>query len=209
MKRFLSSPLNFLVLVVMLLGGCASTQLTSVWKDPAYKVHPTKVMVIGVAKMPMKRRIFEDEFVAQFKLHGKDAVASYKVLSDKKQDDQEAIAAKVKELGADAVLITRMVSKKKVKVYVPSMPYYPPQYPPYYGRWPDYYDYGYRAMYTPGYMAEEEYAVMETNLYDAVNDNLIWAATSETEISGNDQSQIKEYIGIMSKTMVEYGLLNK
>ena len=206
MKRFLSSPISFLMLVVLLLSGCVSTRLTAVWKDVAYQAHPTKVMVIGVAKTPLKRRIFEDEFVAQLKAHRTDAVASYKVLSDKKQDDQEAIAAKVKELDADTVLITRLVSKKTVKVYVPSMPYYPPLY---YGRWPDYYDYGYRTMYTPGYMTEEEFAVMETNLYDAASDNLIWAATSETEIRGSDQSQIKEYIGVMSNTMVEHGLLNK
>lgn len=206
MLRFLSGPLSFLALVALLLSGCATTQLTSVWKDPAYQTHPAKVMVIGVAKKPAKRRIFEDEFVAQLKAHGTDAVASYKVLSDKKQEDQEAIAAKVKEMGADTVLITRLVSKKTVKVYVPEMPYFPP---PYYGTWPDYYGYGYRNMYTPGYMAEEQYAVMETNLYETTRDNLIWAATSETEISGADQNLIKTYIGIMVNDMVGHGLLNK
>jgi hypothetical protein len=206
MKQFLSSPLSFLIMLALLLSGCASTQLTSTWKDPAYQVHPTKVMVIGMSKQPLKRRIFEEEFVTQLKAHGTDAVASYKVLPDKKQDDQEAIAAKVKELGADAVLITRLVSKKTVQVYVPGTPYFPP---PYYGRWGDYYDYGYRTMYTPGYMAEEQYAVIETNLYDTAKDSLIWAATSETEISGADQSLIKEFIGIMAKNMIEQGLLNK
>ncbi|NOU01551.1 MAG: hypothetical protein HOO95_08270 [Gallionella sp.] len=206
MKRFLSSPISFLMMLVVVLSGCASTQLTSVWKDPAYVTHPTKVMVVAVSKKPAKRRIFEDEFVAQLKAHGTDAVASYKVLSDKKQDDQEAIAAKVKELEADTVLITRLVSKRTVKVYVPGTPYFPP---PYYGRWGDYYDYGYRTMYTPGYMAEEQYAVMESNLYEANKDDLIWASTSETEMSGTDQNRIKEYIGIMVTNMIGHGLLNK
>ncbi len=206
MKQFFSNTLSLVMLAALLLTGCASTQLTSVWKDPTYQVHPTKMMVVGVAKNPAKRRIFEDEFVAQIKARGTDAVASYTVLSDKKQDDQEAIAAKVKELGADSVLVTRLVSKKTVKVYVPGTPYFPP---PYYGTWSDYYGYGYRTLYSPGYITEEQYAVMESNLYDANKDNLIWASTSETEVSGSDQSRIKEYIGIMVKNMAEYGLLNK
>lgn len=206
MKRLLSGSISLVLAAAVLLTGCASTQLTSVWKDPAYQVHPTKVMVVAVAKKPMKRRIFEDEFVAQLRAHGTDAVASYTVLSDKKQDDQDAIAAKVKELGADAVLVTRLVSKKTIQVYVPGVPYFPP---PYYGRWPDYYGYGYRDMYSPGYMAEEQFAVMESNLYDTTKDDLIWAATSETEISGSDQARIKEYIGIMVKNMGAHGLLSK
>lgn len=206
MKRFLSSALGLGVVVALLLGGCTSTQVNANWKDPGYRIHPTKVMVVGVSKKAVNRRIFEDEFAAQLIAHGVEAVASYTVLPDKKQDDQEAIAAKVKELGADSVLITRLVSKKTVKVYVPGMPYFPP---PYYGRWPDYYGYGYREMYTPGYMSEEQYAVMETNLYGAANDSLIWAATSETEMSGADLSLIKEYVGTMVNNMAGYGLLNK
>lgn len=205
MNRFLSGSIG-LLLGTLLLGSCSSTQLVSAWKDPTYQAHPSKVMVVGVSKQPMKRRIFEDEFVAQIKARGVDAVASYTVLSDKKQDDQEAISAKVKELGADSVLVTRLVSKKTIKVYVPGTPYFPPSY---YGRWPDYYDYGYRMMYTPGYMAEEQYAVMESNLYDAAKDNLIWASTSETEISGSDENRIKEYIGIMVNNMAEHNVLNK
>lgn len=163
-------------------------------------------MVIGVAKNPLNRRLFEDEFIQQLKARGTEAIASYTVLSDRQQDDQAAIAAKVKELGADTVLITRLVGKKTVQVYVPGTVYYPP---PYYGTWPDYYGYGYRYIYSPGYIAESEYAVIETNLYETKNDKLVWAASSETVISDSDKSLIKSYIGIMVNTMVEQGLIGK
>ena len=206
MKRLLSVAMGLGIAASLLLSGCASTQMSANWKNPAYSVHPTKVMVVGVSKKAVNRRMFEDEFAAQLKARGVDAVASYTVLSDKKQNDQEAIAAKVKELGADSVLVKRVVSKRTVKVYVPGMPYFPP---PYYGRWPDYYGYGYRDLYTPGYMSEEQYAIMETNLYEAATDSLIWAATSETEMSGADIGLIKEYVGIMVNNMAGYGLLNK
>jgi hypothetical protein len=206
MIRSLRNPFGLFILIAMLVTACASTQLTSVWKDPSYQTRPAKIMVVGVAKNPLNRRLFEDEFVQQLKSRGTDAIASYTVLSDEQQGDPAAIAKKVAELGADTVLITRLVSKKIVQVYVPGSPYYPP---PFYGTWPDYYGYGYRYMYTPGYIAEDEYAVIETNLYEAKSNKLIWAASSETGIGDSDQSLIQGYIGVMVKNMIGLGLLGK
>jgi hypothetical protein len=200
------NPFGLLILIAMLLTACATTQLNAVWKDPGYQTRPARIMVVGVAKNPLNRRLFEDEFVQQLKSRGTDAIASYTVLPDRQQDDHEAIAAKVKELGADAILITRLVSKKIVQTYVPATPYFPP---PYYGSWPDYYGYGYHYMYTPGYIAEDEYAVIETNLYEAKSDKLVWAASSETGINDSDQNLIQSYVGVMVKTMIGLGLLGK
>lgn len=206
MSRFLSNPFVMLLFGVMLVTACATTQMTSVWKDPSYQTRPAKVMVIGVAKNPLNRRLFEDEFVLQLKARGTEAIASYTVLSDKQQDDQAAIATKVKALGADTVLITRLVSKKTVQFYVPGTVYYPP---PYYNNWPDYYGYGYRYLYSPGYVAEDQYAVIETNLYESRSDKLVWAATSETVMNDADHKLIKSYIGIMLDSMAKNGLIGK
>ena len=200
------SQISLFLLVALLVSSCATTQLNAVWRDPAYQAHPSKIMVIGVAKNPLNRRLFEDEFVQQLKAHGTDAIASYTVLPDAHQDDQPAIAKKVAELGADTVLITRMVSKKVVQVYVPGTSYFPP---PYYDTWPNYYGYGYRYMYTPGYIANDEYAIIETNLYEAKTDKLIWAASSETGISDSDPYLIRSYIDVMVNNMTGQGLLAK
>jgi hypothetical protein len=207
MIHFLRNPLGYLIAAVVLLTACANTQLDSVWKEPSYQTRPAKIMVIGVARNPLNRRVFEDEFVAQLKAHGSDAIASYAVLPDRQQDDREAIAAKVKEMGADTILITRLVSKRLVRTYIQPSPYYYP--PPYYGSWRDYYGYGYNYMYTPGYIVEDEYAMIETNLYEAKTDKLIWAATSETGIRDSSQALIREYIGVMVKNMIGLGLLGK
>lgn len=195
-----------LLLGALLLTACATTEINAIWKDPSYQARPARIMVIGVAKNPLNRRLFEDEFVQQIKARGTDAIASYTVLPDKQQDDQAAIAAKVKELDADSVLVTRLVNKKTVKIYVPGTVYYPP---PYYYTWPDYYGYSYRYIYSPAYVSENEYAVIETNLYETRNDRLVWAASSETLISDADKNLIKSYIGILARTMVEQGLLGK
>ncbi len=197
---------GYLALIAMLLSACASTELNAVWKDPTYKARPAKIMVVGVARNPLNRRIFEDEFVAQLKARGTEAIASYTVLPDQQESNREAIAAKVKDLGADSILITRLVSKKIIQTYVPGTRYYPP---PLYGSWPNYYGYGYRYMHTPDYIFEDEYAVMETNLYEAKSDKLVWAASYETGILGSDTSLIQGYVGIMVRNMIGQGLLGK
>lgn len=204
MIRSLRIPVVFLLLVAVLATACSTTKINSAWKDPSYQTRPSRIMVIGVAKNPAKRRMFEDEFVLQLNAHGAEAIASYSVLPDKQQGDHAAIAAKVAQLGADTVLITRLVSKKTVHVYVPGTVYYPP---PYYRTWPDFYGFGYQAMYTPAYIAEEKYAVIETNLYEATHNKLIWTASSETGVNGSDQKLIKSYVGVMVKNMVDQGLL--
>ncbi len=202
MKHYLHNPLGYLMAIAMLLSACVTTQLTSVWKDPSYQARPAKIMVVAVAKNPIHRRLFEDEFVRQLKSRGTDAIAGYTVLPDGHQGDQALVAKEVSELGADAVLITRLVSKKIVQTYVPGTP------PLFYGTWPEYYGYGYYYMSTPGYVANDEYAVIETNLYQASSNKLIWAALSETGVDSG-QGLIQGYIEVMVKNMIGLGLLGK
>jgi len=199
----------FLLSVVLLATACgaehfARTSMT--WKDSAYHSAPRKIMVIGVSKSPVRRRAFEDEFVRQLNAWGMDAVASYTVLPDSKQDDRDSIARKVRELRADAVLITRLTGKKTEQTYVPGTPYLPP---PYYGTWPDYYGYGYQDLYTPGYVVENEYAVVESNLYDTSNEKLVWAASSESGLSGSQQEIIGAYVSGMMRAMAKDGVLGR
>jgi hypothetical protein len=206
MKPPLQNPFIFMMLVAVLVTACATTELISVWKDPSYQQHPSRIMVIGIVKSPATRRIFEDEFVRQLTAHGSKAIASYSEFPDTQQGNDAAIAAKVKQMGVDTVLITRLVSKKTVQVYVPGTPYYPP---PYYGTWPDYYRYGHQTMYTPDRIVEDEYAVIETNLYEANNNKLIWTASSQTELGSSNQDLIEPYVSVMVKSMIEQGLLSR
>lgn len=193
-----------LMFVATLVTACAMTRITAVWKDPAYQGTPRKVMVIGIARKAINKRIFEDELVRQLKARGTDAVAGYTVMDDTKQADNSVIAARMKEQGADTVLIARLVSKKTLQTYVPGSIEY---YPTYYGNWRDYYGHGSQVIYNPAYVVEEQYAVVETNLYDAGTDKLIWSASSETEVRGSNEKQIRSYIDAMVKAMADQHLL--
>jgi len=192
------------VFVVMLLTACAATQLNSVWKDSSYKSHPKKILVIGVAKVPENRRALEDGFVEQLKARGSQAIASYKLLPEIKQNDKDEIARIVKEQGADAVLITRLVGKKTRDFIVPGKFYYPP---PNYGTWQNYFYYGTDIEYMPSFGAPSRNSVMEINLYDTANDKLIWSVASETGGVASGQAIIASYIRVIMQNMAAQGLL--
>lgn len=163
-------------------------------------------MVLGIAKDPANRKFFEDEFVRELKARGVDAIASYALLPETKQKDTVAIAEKISEQGSDAVLVTRLVSKQGAQIYVPGTVYRPNIY---YDTWVDYFGYSYQALFMKDAVADDELALLETNVYDAMNKNMIWAGTSETEMLGSDQITIKATIGAMVSSMAGQKLLGK
>lgn len=101
---------SFLLLVV--LGACTSTKFSAVWKDDTYEGHPKKIMVISTFQNPANRRLFEDGLVKSLKNRGTDAVVSYTVMPDPAVSNKNAIALHAKELGADAVLINRLLGTR-------------------------------------------------------------------------------------------------
>lgn len=195
-RYFLSS----LVLALMLLPSCSpTTKLASVWKDDGFQNHPKKMMIIGELKNPGNRRIFEDEMVKQLKALGTDAVVSYAAIPERTGVDRDTITAKMNELGADAVLIARVVDKKTVSTYVPGT--VRPGYPGYGGGWHGYY------AYSQSYTVQDEFAVLQTNLYDLKADKLIWTAVSETWIMESNESLIRSFTKVIIDRLVSDKML--
>jgi hypothetical protein len=192
------------VIVIMLLTACAATQVNRVWKEPAYTARPKKILVVGVARVPENRRALEDGFVEQLKARGTRAIASYTLLPEYKSNDQETISRIVKEQGADAVLITRVVGKASRDFIVPGKFYQPP---PNYGTWQNYFGYGLDIEYIQPVVTPSRNSIIETNLYDTENDRLVWYVASETGGSGSSHSIIESYIRIMMQTLSADGLV--
>ncbi len=179
-----------LALCVFLLASCATTELTTVWKDESYRGTIKKVVVVGAFKLPSVRNSFEDEFVRQLKARGLDATASYALVPIDELSAKDFLMTEIRKTGADTALVTRMVDKKTIERYVPGEVFAAPNY---YYHWGPYFDY----IYTPGYMVTEEYAYAETNIFDTGNGNLIWSARSRTLLSGNNQDLIKSFVSTM------------
>jgi len=204
-KGFFYSLILFMAALV--LTSCASTTLTSVWKDENYRIgNIKKVLIIVLSEKPAVRRFFEDEFKSQMTLFSMDAVSSYTVIPDEKLSDKEFLAAQTKDLRVDAVLITRLVDKKTIQSYVPPETTYvgPSGYS---AGWPTY-NYNYSQPITrPGYTVENEMLSLETNLYEARTDKLIWSALSDTYTEGGKDEYIKSFTSVIIKRLSDDKIL--
>ena len=179
--------------------SCATTTLNAVWKDPNYQGGKLeKVLVVGVSKNSTRRRLFEDEFVAQLKARGTDAAASYTIIPTEEMSDKAAVESKIKTMEVSTILITRLVEKKKEKVYSSPAPY-PPTY--YYRGWYDYYSRSYGSEY------EYEVVSLETNLYETETGKLIWSAFSDTYVGTASEQEIKSFVEVIIKSLSDNQLI--
>lgn len=202
-KRGLFSIIAAAFLLVM--TSCSATTLNTVWKDPNYQGGKLKkLLIIGVAKKQVLRRSFEDKFVAQLKAHGTDAISSYSVIPSDEKLDKVTVESKIKTLGVDAVLVTRLVNRKKEKEYIPAAV---PPAGPYHGGWYRGYERGYGYAVSPGYYTEYETVNLETNIYDTQAEKLIWSGSSDTVLGGSVEAEIESLIKLIMKSLSDNQLI--
>jgi hypothetical protein len=180
------------IIALFLASACATTAKMNVWKDQTYEGPFKKVLIMGLSQKKGLQLFFENEFVRQLKERGSDAVAGHTVLPYEKAMDKDFIVTKAKESGADTVLVARSLGREMQRTYVPGEVY---GVPGYYSRLGSYYGHA----YSPGYVVEDEYVYVETNLYDIATEKLIWSAQSETLIIADDYELIRSFI----KTMID------
>lgn len=182
--RLRSARRLLLALIAMLvLGGCASTQLASTWKDPNDKGSPMKKIAVFAATSDDAIRRLAETRAVQSLPSGTTGVPSF-TLFDKVEKDVGKVKARLTLEGFDGALIARLVSYDKSETYIPpqiqpAQPYpfgpYLPQYHSFYY----YYPYAYLYV-TPGYVAQTKRYIVETLLYRLPDGKPIWSAVSET-----------------------------
>jgi hypothetical protein len=178
MRRITSGDLTalFAALLAGLLAACASTSLVNQWKSPDYTAGPMrKVMVVGVAKQPSVRRVFEDEFVAKLKAAGVEGIPSYTVINEEGQADQGRLEAAVEKVGAEGVLVTRLVKKERDTQVAGGYP--GPVAPMGMYGW---YSSAWTGYYEPATVYQYDVLTLETSLYSPKQSKLVWSGTTET-----------------------------
>jgi hypothetical protein len=192
-----------LTAVALSLAGCAASKIVNQWHDPAYGPAAFKqIVVIGVSKQASIRRSFEDEFVAQLKSLGTEAVPSYRFIKEEGQAEEARLLQAVKQTGADGVLITRLVRVERQTQVTPG--HYDP-FPPFgFYRW---YSSAWAGYYEPPRVYNYEVYVSETSLYDLRKDRLLWAATVTTTDPDNINKEIRNYVKIVIDALMEKNLL--
>jgi hypothetical protein len=206
--NLISATAAFCLLVAV---SCSLTNLNAVWKDPQYQGGKLKnVLVVGSSTNTVVRRIFEDEFTARFKSRGINAIPSYTIFPSEKTLDKDTIESKSRELGIDAMLITRLVDTKTKQELTPA-PYYRDVY---FYDWPNRYSPFYSSSF-PGryyndrpYYSEYEVVNLETTLYDTQTGKLIWSALSDTVVGGSTELEVSSVVKMIMNNLAENQLIN-
>lgn len=191
------------VIFLLIITSCETTKLKNTWRDNNYSGKMKRVLVIGVIERTRLKQLFENEMVQQLKVRGIEAIAGYSVLPTDKEADKDIIVSKLKELDADGVFIASLVDRETMKTYVPGDANY--ARPAYHSGIHSYYSSSYRAAYSQGF--KHQVRVVETNLYDAGSEQLVWSAMTQTIVKGNTDVLIRSFVQVMIKDLYKKNLL--
>lgn len=78
-RKNLPSRVLPLLVAAAAIAGCATTEMTAQWKDPAYRgaLTGSRVLVLCQARDDTLRRVCEDEWATRLAVHGVDGIRSY------------------------------------------------------------------------------------------------------------------------------------
>ncbi len=196
----------------MLLTACATTTKQGSWTNPEYSAGKVKaVFIIGIARNDLNRRLFEDELARQLQAHGITSFTSYQHLDIDQIEDRAATETKVRALGADSVIVAKVVGTRTDTVANPSQTYFgggsPAYYPSHYGDyWHDYYRSSYQAVHYPATVSQFHTYTVETDLYHG-DQGMIWSMQSDTVTGGRIDLVIKTFVDLVVKDLAANGLI--
>jgi hypothetical protein len=166
--------------------GCATNSIEKTWKSPAYQQGPVaKVAVLGVDERGLVRQGFENRFVRDFQARGQASLATFELLGlDEIKSDKVKAASRLREAGADSVLIVRLVDRasydRQVRAtearYVESVT----GMQNYYG-WYDYYEVAYTDIGTV-WSSSEQKIYLDSSLFDLATGQRLWSALTLTTL---------------------------
>jgi hypothetical protein len=181
--------------------GCAATRVQQVWKDENYQEgRLAGVFIVAMVYNPTARMMFESEFAKQFKSRGIKATESFRSIEMetlKGSGIQDVVIAKMKESGSDALLISRVIDVSTNEQIIPGMTIQRG-----YGMWGTYAGASYSftepsAPTTQSYSHERTSLGLETSLFSAKTEKLLWAARSETRVEKSPLEEIKPYVSLI------------
>ena len=173
----ISNRLCFPVVLIatMLLAGCSYSRIVTSWSDGDFqRGQIKKPMVVAIVQQNITRWRLEDEFVNNLRKMGVDAVQSYKTLPDLKGLTVDAVKAHLAETGSDGVLVTRLIDTKVETGYVDATTTSTAQFSSYYIG-------SSTTTYSPGYTYDYRVFKLESKLFAAKNEKLVWTAVTEAE----------------------------
>jgi hypothetical protein len=196
-----------MVLVGMVLigvGSCASTEFKSTWKDPEagpVELQGKRLAAFAVTKDEAMARGAEDAMVSALAKQGVKVIPGYQLLPAGEAADKDKLRETLKAANVDGAVVMRVVGSRQEVNYVPTGP----TYGSFYGYW----DYGWSAVGSPGYLTTDRIVSVETLVYSVPRNKLIWAGVSETFEPDKVDRVTREIVDKATKEMKKDGLIGQ
>jgi hypothetical protein len=197
--------LQLAILLILLISACGSTtSITSSYKAPgvtqiAYK----KVFVSALTATASVRQTVENSIAQYLGTKGIAVVKSTDVFppdfhSSGNDKSKDTVLSRIRATNCDGILTSALINKETEVSYVPGS---------YGATFGGYYGYGYGRFYSPGYYQTEKVYYIQTNLFDAKTEKLVWSAQSKTYDPSSLDDFLQGYEKAIAEQMVKDGLV--
>ena len=200
----------------LLVSGCSTgIKVTNSWKNPnpdtAGKTYHS-VFIAALTDNQYARNTIEENLAEAAEARGYKVARSSNYFtpsfSQSKIPAKEEILQKVRESKSDAIFTVALISKEDMSRYVPGEVNSTTSYG-WNGSFGGYYGTIAGPIYTPGYYATDKVYYLESSLFDAGNEKILWSARTETYNPSNIEKFSKQFTEAMIKQLEKDGLMKK
>lgn len=193
---------------VLLLSGCASSTLSTMWKAPdatPLGFKGQKVVAAVLLKDASARRLAEDRLSMHISMLGAEGRTLYSLLPDAVAGNEQETRAALEAAGVKGVVVMRPINvDREVRVT-----------PPYEGEtyasfWGGYYGYGFSLSYSPpreATVSEKLVVHVETLVYSLEQNKLVWGGVSRSTDPDTLAALIEELSAATATELRKQGLI--
>ena len=211
MKKFI----GYIIVFIFIAGCSPGIKVTNSWKNPspdtAGKTYKS-IFIAALTDNQFARNTFEENLAEAAEARGyttaKSGLLFTPTFSQSKIPSKEEIMQEVKKAKSYAIFTVALISKEDMSRYVQGDVVTSPSYG-WYGSFGGYYGTIAGPIYTPGYYATDKAYYLESNLFDAQNEKLLWSVRTEAYNPSSIEKFSKQYTELMIKQLEKDGLIKK
>jgi len=203
-----SNSIFILILLLALISCSTSQKVLSSWvnREELKGKKYSKVFIAVLTQNTSSKTILEYDLSATLNENGYQTVKSIDALAGSFRNNpnltKDDVLAKVRETNCDVILTVTLLDSKTETRYVPGTGVYA-SYAPYpaygyYGGFGTYYGYYAPAIFSSGYYTTDKTYFLESNLFDADTEKILWSVQSTTYNPDN----IKDFSSRYCKLLV-------
>lgn len=204
--------LSLVVFFFLLSCGSTDTNVTDSWKSKQAKGYK-KVNSIFIAFLNPNQEdktTLENELAYWAKQKGVKPIKSYEVfegVSQSNMPSREEVIKKIKDTGAETIFVMSMrtsdTDPNMVKDNIAG--YAVPYTISFYG----YYSNVFPLVYDPNYYSSDKVYYMESKLFDAETEELLWSSKSTTYNPQDFEGFVKSYVNTLFRQLEKDGIIKK